>query len=338
MTAPAAGAALEEYFRTVAQADTFAGTDLVLGLLDEGVPVGEIVAEVLVPAQTRVGRMWEQGRWSVADEHAATAVTETALLALSAATGRRRRGPGRHVVLTCGEGEWHTLPARMVWTLAAGSDLRVTMLGPSLPAEHLARRLQADRVDLLALSCTMPTNLIGAARSIAAAHDAGVPVLVGGRAFGGSARRAHAVGADAWAADPAALVAEPAPLSGRACEVPPEALLLDAVGATAVEAAYRRMVAAFPRLAQMSPAGQAHTREDVRWMARFSAAALLTGDASILDEYLSWLCRLLDGRVPAAVITACAHLAAETFEPDAPTGAGLLREAAGRMARPEQER
>jgi len=333
MTTSDTDAPLEQYFRAVTDADTFAGTDLVLGLVDEGIPVAKINAEVLVPAQIRVGRLWEEGKWSVADEHAATAVTETALLALSAAAGRRRRRQGRHVALTCGEGEWHTLPARMVSALAAASDIRVSMLGPSLPAEQLGRRLRAGDVDLVALSCTMPTNLIGAARSIAAAHDAGVPVLAGGRAFGNTARRAYAIGADAWASDPAALMTAAPSLSGRSSDVPPEVQLLDAVSAATIEVAYERMLTAFPRLAQMTPSQQAHTREDFRWMARYTAAALLTDDATILDDFLSWLCHLLDGRVPAAVIKACAHLAADAFEQDAPAGAGLLRGAADRMTR-----
>jgi methanogenic corrinoid protein MtbC1 len=337
MTTSSRGDPLEEYFRSLTDVDAFGATDLVLGLLDEGTPVERITAEVLVPAQIRVGQMWEQGKWSVADEHAATAVTETALLALSAAAGRRHRGGGRHVVVACGEGEWHTLPARMASTVAASSDARVTVLGPSLPAEHLGRRMQAGDVDLLALSCTMPTNLIGAARSIGAAHEAGVPVIVGGRAFGGTAQRAHAIGADAWAAEAAALLVATPELAGRSSSVPSEVLTLDAVSETTVTLAYERMAAAFPRLSQMSPLQQARTREDFKWMARFTAATLLTGDVTILDDFLSWLCGLLSGRVPTTVIVTSAHLIADALEPDAPNGAELLRGAAARIERQTNE-
>jgi methanogenic corrinoid protein MtbC1 len=322
---------LDAYFRSLTDVDAFGATDLVLGLLDDGTRVESITSDVLVPAQIRVGQMWEQGQWSVADEHAATAVTETALLALSAAAGRPHKGSGQHVAVACGEGEWHTLPARMVSTVAAGSDIRVSMLGPSLPAEHLGRRLQAGDIDLLALSCTMPTNLIGAARSVAAAHDAGVSVLVGGGAFGGTPLRAHAIGADAWADDPAALFAAIPPLSGRSCDIPPEVLALDAVKPGTVEGAYERMTGGFSELTRMPPSRQTQMREDLSWMARYSAAALLTGDETILDDFLSWLCRRLDEPVHAAVIATGAALLADALEPGAPSGAELLRGAARRL-------
>lgn len=322
---------LEDYFRTVAEVEPGEASKLVLGMLDEGTSVERITTEVLAPAQIRVGQLWEQGRWTVADEHAATAVTETALSALAAAAGRRRKPQGRHVVVACAEGEWHTLPARMAATVGACGDTRLTFLGPSIPADHLGRRLAAGDVDLLALSCTLPPNLLGAARCVQAAHDAGVPVLAGGRAFGTSSWRAYAIGADAWAAHPGALVGPTPVLAQRATVIPAEAVLLDAVDDTTVAMAYDRLLAAYPRLQALRPYQQDRTREDLRWMARFTAAAVMTDDASVLDDFLTWLRGLLDGRVPTDVIATSAHVVADTIEPFAADGARLLREATHRM-------
>jgi hypothetical protein len=111
-----------------------------------------------------------------------------------------------------------------------------------------------------------------------------------------------------------------------------EAQWLDAIDDTQISLAYDRMLGAFPRLSTMTRYEQMRSREDLRWMARFTAAAVLTRDPGILDEFLSWLCSLLDGRVPVTVITTSAHLVAETVEPDAPYGAQLLHEAATRAA------
>jgi methanogenic corrinoid protein MtbC1 len=322
---------LEQFFRTVANVDAVGAIDVVMELLESGAVPTQIIREVLGPAQVRVGELWEQGKWSVADEHAATAVTETALAALSAATTRRTAAQ-RHVVVACAEGEWHTLPARMAASaVAASGDVRVTMLEPSLPAEQLGRRLAAGDVDLLALSCTLPTNLIGAARSIAAAHATGVPVIAGGRAFGPTPRRAEAIGADTWAADASDLLGPVPDLTGISTAVPLEALLLDGVSDSTVALAYDRMIGAFPRLEAMTPFQQARTREDLRWMARFTAATVLTADATILDEFLSWLGRLLAGKVPVPVLATSAHLVADVVEPQAPVAAQLLHEAAARF-------
>ncbi len=324
--------ALETYFRSLRSVDAPGATGLVLELFDEGTPVRRITSEIFGPAQVRVGELWQQGDWSVADEHAATAVTEAAVLALGHASRPRVVSQQRHIVLACPEGEWHTLPGRMASVVAASTGTRVSVLGPSLPPDQLARRLSAGDVDLLALSCTMPTNLLGAARCITVAHEHDVPVLVGGRAFGDSPLRAHALGADGWSNDPAALLGPPPALTGVAVEPPLEVLVLDAVDPAVVALAYDRMVAAFPRLATMNPGQQARTREDFGWMARYSAAALLTGDPLIVHELLLWLCSLLAGRVPPEIITTSALLLADAVEPDAPRGADLLRQAAGQVA------
>ena len=321
-----------DYFRAIQSFDVHRASDLVLALLDEGTPIARITTEVLAPAQLRVGQLWESGSWSVADEHVATSITEGALSALTHAARPRRGVQARHIAVACAEGEWHSLPARMAAAVAGSNgEARVTILGPSLPAEQLHRRLSAGDVDVLALSCTMPTNLIGAARCIAAAHDLHIPVIVGGRALGDSRHRANAIGADGWSVD-AKVLLEPIPeLAQRSSEISAEVLLLDAIDDATIELAYDQMVDAFPRLSSMTSFQQARTREDLRWMARFTAAALLTNDVTIVEDLLTWLGGLLHGKVPTSVITTSAQLLADELAPHTSAGATILRQAATRV-------
>lgn len=327
MTGPADASA--EYFRAVKAVDVQAASELVIEMLDAGTPLERITTDVLAPAQVRAGQLWETGAWSVADEHVATSITEAALSSLTHAAMPRRRTPSRHVAMACAQGERHSLPARMAAAVAgANGEVRVTMLGASLPAEQLHRRLSQGDIDVLALSCTMPTNLIGAARCIAVAHQLEVPVIAGGRAFGSSSRRAWAIGADGWAADADALRGPLPVLAGRRCTISPEVLLLDAVDEAVIDLALDRVMDAFPRLSDLSRSRQARTREDLVWMARFTAAALLTGDASIVEELLVWQRGLFRGAVPATVVSASARLLADTLEQQTPSGAAVLRRAA----------
>ena len=172
---------------------------LVTGLAQQGASPEALVLDVLAPAQREVGRRWEDGRWSVAQEHAATAVTDTALglLALDAEPLGDRRA-----VVACVEGEWHALPARMAAEIMRVRGWDVTFLGPSLPADDLARYVSSQRPHVVGLSCSMPVALKGAARSVEACRRAGVPVLAGGTGFGPGGRYAQRVGATAWAPDP----------------------------------------------------------------------------------------------------------------------------------------
>jgi MerR family transcriptional regulator, light-induced transcriptional regulator len=172
---------------------------LVVELAEAGTPAEELVLQVLAPAQREVGRRWQEGRWSVAQEHAATAVTDTALGLLTLDVEPEGVGSA---VLACVEGEWHTLPARMAAEVLRLRGWDVTFLGPSLPADDLAAFVSRCRPDAVGLSCSMPVSIKGAARSIDACRHAGVPVLAGGPGFGPQGRYAIGLGATAWAPDP----------------------------------------------------------------------------------------------------------------------------------------
>lgn len=123
------------------------------------------------------------------------------LLALDA-----ERGGTGHAVVACVEGEWHALPARMAAEILRLAGWEVVFLGPSFPAEDLARYLDREGADVVGLSCSMPASLKGATRSIDVCRQAGVPVLGGGLGFGAGGRYASRLGATGWAPDPVVAV------------------------------------------------------------------------------------------------------------------------------------
>ena len=159
------------------------------------------------------------------------------------------------------------------------------------------RRLEARDIDLLAVSCTVPVNLPGAARCVAAARAVGLPVLVGGRAFAGRPQRAEAIGADGLVTAPQELL-EPPPAVGGDVRLSEEALRLDVVSDATIDQVFARAVAADPRIAGLPSAHQDRTREDLRWITRFTGAAVLTGDPTVLDDFLASLLRILARTCP----------------------------------------
>jgi methanogenic corrinoid protein MtbC1 len=318
----------DRYFDALVRCDPADATDLVMDMLESGASLREIVEDVVAPAQVHVGELWERGEWSVAQEHAATAVTEAAVSAVWVMTARRQLNDGPRIALACAEGEWHALPARMAAALAAEAGAHVTVLGPSMPADDLRRRLETRDIDLLAVSCTVPVNLPGAASCVAAAHAVDVPVLVGGAAFAGRPSRADAIGADGLVTAPQQLVDHLAAVGDQVL-LPDEALRLDAVADSTIDQVFARVVAAVPRTAGLPAAHLRRAREDLRWLARFTGAAVLTDDPTVLDDFLASLLRLQD-RVPDDVVLAGADVLADEVEARAPGGAGMLRDAVHR--------
>src|SRR4029450_778541 len=154
-------------------------------------PIQDIVQGLLARSQAEVGRRWETNQWSVADEHAATAITDAVLGVL--AWRIEAAEDQDHVVVTCAEGEWHSLPARMAAEVLRLHGWQVTFLGASTPADHLRRFVAEVGSFGVVVSCSVPIFLGGALRSVQAAQSAGVPVLVGGRALGSDDLRAPRV-------------------------------------------------------------------------------------------------------------------------------------------------
>jgi hypothetical protein len=302
---------MERFVDHLARRDRKAAVRQALGLLEAGATVQDVVQGLLGPAQAEVGRRWEANQWSVADEHAATAITDAVLGALD---WRIETAEDQgHVVVTCAEGEWHSLPARMAAEVLRLHGWQVTFLGASTPADHLRRFLSEVGAVGAVISCAVPIFLGGAQRSIQAAHAAEVPALVGGRAFGCDDLRARRLGADGWAADAVAAASllgewrrQPPAVGRRPVAMrEPESLELEAVRPELVEAAMGELFLRFPPLAGYSEPELARTREDLGYILQFLEAALLTDDPRIfLDDFLPWLIRVLSSRgLPAGVVT-----------------------------------
>jgi methanogenic corrinoid protein MtbC1 len=335
------------YFDALSAADVGAAAAVLAVAVDAGETTHALIRDVLVPAQRKIGELWFSGAWNVADEHAASAVAEQALTLVAAPRIRRSsrstvggstagrstvtRSTTDTVLIACAEGEWHTLPARLAGELARTDDLDLVLLGPSIPADHLRQRLRSDRPAALALSCTMATNLIGATRSIEAAHTEGIPVIAGGAAWGEGSHRANRLGADLRLDDPADLadglqtvwgtsLAEPLP------PVSAEALLLDAAPRELLMIALERQCAANPWMRGMRPYQRERSLEDLGWLARHAAAAVACDDPTIIRQLLDWLVGLLTPRgVPVAAVLESGFYLADSIEADAPTAAEMLR-------------
>lgn len=316
----------DQYFEAVSTPDPIVAAEVLDEALTRGVPADSLITDVLARAQRTVGEKWMRGEWSIADEHAATAVTKQVLNVV--APPRGRTGTGLHVVVACAEGEWHSLPARMAGELLRADDLEVSVLGAGIPVDRLRQYLATDP-DVLALSATMPTSLVGAARSIAAARAEGVPVVVGGGAWGDGQRRARALGAHLRLDDIRQLrdrieeirTWDPPPLP----VVPAETSWLEEVPRDVVDAALdRRYDDARTPDAGDGPRAEEH--KELRWIAQHTAAAVLCDDPTVVADVLRWLLAMKEARgLPGAAVLDGACCLADVIEAAAPRAAAILR-------------
>lgn len=307
---------LAQYLAVVQRGERREAIDVAVALLQQGFSAERVITDLLARAQTEIGLGWQQGRWSVAMEHNASAITESALQAVvhhaMSAPGAVREGSRGRIVIVCSESEWHVLPGRMATEVLRlrGSD--VSFIGPSVPAEELSGFLGDDPPRAVAVTCSMPMSLVGAWSSISALRLIGTSIVCGGPGFGPDGRWGLALGGDHWAPDfasgadlllslvdePAPAPREPAAATGRIAEV----RVLSREHETLVEEATQTALASWPAI-RTSDAAMRATREDLAATLRVIAAATLVDDPALVIDYVHWFEAVLTGHaLPLAFV------------------------------------
>ena len=119
-------------------------------VIDEGIGRGasplEVQLEVIQAAQREIGRLWEESAISIAHEHMATAISNTALAHLYDCSPRAPSN-GKKVIVACVDGELHDFPARLVSDALDLAGFDVRYLGASVPADDIVALIAEERPD-----------------------------------------------------------------------------------------------------------------------------------------------------------------------------------------------
>ena len=199
MTAPEV---LDAFLAAIAAGDRRRAMLAVEGARKDGLDMRTIYLGVLQPALREIGRRWERGEMTVAQEHLATAITQTAMSRLAGEHLQDNEG-GPILIAACVGDERHALGLRMVCDLLELEGWTSQYLGPTVPSSDLVKMIGDCRPRAVALSVSLPPHLLSARDAITRIRELGAPqplVLVGGRAVG-SAEIAERMGADATASD-----------------------------------------------------------------------------------------------------------------------------------------
>lgn len=199
---PAASPVCTAYLKALLGGDPVAARLVVESALAAGFALRRMYVEVFQEALYEVGRLWENGEASVAQEHLATATTRTLAARLWVAAPAVREA-GRKALLATTEDELHSLGVRFIADFLEEEGWTVLELGASTPTDELVRSVQGQGVDLVCLSTTLTSNLVRAKAAIAALRrlDGSALIAVGGHAYHDDPRLYERLGADLYARD-----------------------------------------------------------------------------------------------------------------------------------------
>ncbi|AWE53998.1 MULTISPECIES: cobalamin B12-binding domain-containing protein [Streptomyces] len=332
--------AREQLWQAVCARDEDAAARAVFTALDDGAEPQDILLDVIAHTQREVGRAWAENRFTVAQEHSATAIHERIIAAMAhRVPAPATDDPRVTVTVACVDGEWHALPARLLAEVLRLRGHRVDFLGAQVPTPHLIAHLHATAPSAVALSSSLPLRLPAAHSAITAVQAIGIPVVAGGAAFGADGRYARLLGADAWAPDArtAAGLLErglPRPAGGAVRQSVDDLPHLVDQEYTLVTRARRQVVRStlagleerVPAMRDYSEEQRERTAEDVLHIVEFLACALYTDDSSLFTGFLDWTADILEARrVPARVLDPTLELLQGELK-DFPRTLGLLAE------------
>lgn len=305
-----------------------------LTLMEGGMSLSDLVLGVLAPAQLEVGRRWQDGRWTPAQEAVATDIADTVLAVASSQTPTT--GDRGRLVVCVAEREHHNLPARMVSELLRASGFFVVFIGTPNVTPSFGSFLQTFAADALILSCSLAMNIPGAVPLMVTAHRAGIPVIAGGHGFGTDEVRATRAGADAWAGT---IEGVGTALDRIRAERPPLATpSVDLTQQQELAAIRRQLVAELAdridyQSGHLLPKGLRSRRrlhDDLRNLLLFLEASVLCDDR-ILAEYAEWMQqRIMSQQGDPRLMPTILGTLESRLGPDLPAAVEPLRRARGR--------
>jgi methanogenic corrinoid protein MtbC1 len=159
---------------------------------------------IIQPSMYEVGMLWERGTISVAQEHLASAIVTRVMAASSMMTVAPQLKKTK-IVITAAPNEFHEIGAWILSDILEHSGWDVKYLGANTPTKDLIELLHSFQPDVLALTVTMPFNILKATEIINLIKSDGelekTLTMIGGHAFNESDELWKSTGADCFAAN-----------------------------------------------------------------------------------------------------------------------------------------
>lgn len=144
-------------------------------------PRADVFDGLLAGAMDLVGRRWEAGQWSVAEEHRASLTVLRALERIRPDVGPESR-VGPLAVLAAVAGEHHMIGLVCLGQVLEEDGWTVADLGADLPASDLARYVARNEAVVVAIGASLTVELESVVASIEAVRSTRprLPIILGG--------------------------------------------------------------------------------------------------------------------------------------------------------------
>jgi len=148
-----------DYFNGLLEGDKNRCRRVVDKLLEENIGIIEIYTDLFQKSLYQVGKMWDQNKLSIGDEHLGTQITEELLYYCSSKIIPVRQ-LNKKALVSCVNKEFHKLGARMAADIFVLNGWETYFLGASTPTKEIIKYIEAKKPDIVGLSFSFYINIL----------------------------------------------------------------------------------------------------------------------------------------------------------------------------------
>lgn len=177
---------LEQYLELLLKGDRHSAGKMVVEAVANGISVKDIYLNVFQSSLYEIGRLWQENKITVAQEHYCTAATQLIMSQLYPYISKTEK-TGRVLVATSVSKELHEIGVRMVADFFEMDGWKTIYLGANTPSESIIETIITNNADLLLISATISSHIgevVKLIRTVRSCEECRDPkIIVGGYPF-----------------------------------------------------------------------------------------------------------------------------------------------------------
>lgn len=148
-----------DYTNGLLQGDKEKCSSIVEKLLSEKVNIKDIYVDLFQRSLYNIGKMWEQGQLSIADEHMGTEITKCLINKYAYKIASKMK-VGKSALITCVDKEFHEIGARMAADVFELNGWNTYFLGACTPTREIVKFIKIKKPDIVGLSFNFYMNVM----------------------------------------------------------------------------------------------------------------------------------------------------------------------------------
>lgn len=148
-----------DYTNGLLQGDKEKCIGIVEKVLSEKVEIQDVYVDLFQRSLYHIGKMWEQGQLSIADEHLGTEITKS-LMNKYAPKIKSNNKVGKTALISCVDKEFHEIGARMAADVFELNGWDTYFLGACTPTREIVKFIEIKKPDVVGLSFNFYMNVM----------------------------------------------------------------------------------------------------------------------------------------------------------------------------------